>query len=260
MMQPSPRRILVTNDDGINAPGLEILEKIAHELSDDVWTVAPEVEQSGKGHALTLTEPLRYRQVAERRFAVMGTPTDCVMLATHSIIPDGKPTLLLSGINRGGNLAEDMTYSGTIAAAMEGTICGIPSIALSQDVDKRNRENPFPTAEKYGLEIVRSLIEESWEDGILLNVNFPTDVNTVKGIRATHQGFRSEAELFIEERQDLRNNNYYWIGFRRAYGNAVEATDLEAMLEDNISVTPLHLDLTHYTTYNSLRKSINRDF
>ncbi|WP_417318392.1 5'/3'-nucleotidase SurE [Emcibacter sp.] len=260
MMQPDPRRILVTNDDGINAPGLEILERIAHELSDDVWTVAPEVEQSGKGHALTLTEPLRYRQISERRFAVTGTPTDCVMLATHRIIPDEKPTLLLSGINRGGNLAEDMTYSGTIAAAMEGTICGIPSIALSQDVDKRNRRNPFPVSEKYALDVVRNVIAESWEDGILINVNFPTDVSAVRGIRATHQGFRDEAELFIEERQDLRNNNYYWIGFRRAYGTPMESTDLEAMTEDYISVTPLHLDLTHYTTYNSLRKNINRDF
>ncbi|WP_420717569.1 5'/3'-nucleotidase SurE [Emcibacter sp.] len=259
-MKPDPRRILVTNDDGINAPGLEILERIARELSDDVWTVAPEVEQSGKGHALTLTEPLRFRQLSERRFAVTGTPTDCVMLATHSIIQGDKPTLLLSGINRGGNLAEDMTYSGTIAAAMEGTICGIPSIAISQDVDKSNRKDPFPVAEKYALDVVRKILTQSWENGILMNVNFPTDVNNVMGIRATHQGFRDEAELFINEREDLRGHNYYWIGFRRAYGTPLEATDLEAMQENYISVTPLHLDLTHYTTYNNLRKNIDQDF
>jgi len=142
MNESRTKRILVTNDDGFETPGLKLLTEIAHGLSDDVWVVAPEEEQSGKGHALSLDTPLRYRQVAEQSFVVKGTPTDCVMMALHKIIlEDQKPTLLLSGINRGSNLAEDMTYSGTISAAMEGTICGIPSIALSQEVN-RDWESP----------------------------------------------------------------------------------------------------------------------
>ena len=135
-MAEAAHRILITNDDGIHAPGLQVLSGIARTITDDVWIVAPEFEQSGAGHGRTLSEPLRIREVGEREWAVRGTPTDCVMLAVHEIIKDKKPTLVLSGVNRGANLAEDVTYSGTIAGAMEGVLCGIPSIALSQVVGR----------------------------------------------------------------------------------------------------------------------------
>lgn len=253
-------RILVTNDDGITAPGIKLLEEIARKLSDDVWVVAPDSEQSGKGHALTLTEPLRYRALDERHFAVKGTPTDCVMMAVHTIIPGKKPDLLLSGINRGCNLAEDMTYSGTISAAMEGVICGIPSIAISQEVNKENRQDPFIVAEKYGLDILKELIDTGWDEGILMNVNFPPDRDIVKGVRSVRQGFRDDAELFIDKRDDLRGGNYFWIGFRRAYGNPEAGTDLQAIRDGYISITPLHLDLTHEKTLLTLSNKMNKDF
>lgn len=253
-------RILVTNDDGISAPGIKLLEEIARKLSDDVWVVAPDSEQSGKGHALTLTEPLRYRALDDRHFAVKGTPTDCVMMAVHTIIPEKKPDLLLSGINRGCNLAEDMTYSGTISAAMEGVICGIPSIAISQEVNKENRQDPFIVAEKYGLDILKELIDTGWDEGILMNVNFPPDRDVVKGVRSVRQGFRDDAELFIDKRDDLRGGNYFWIGFRRAYGNPEAGTDLQAIRDGYISITPLHLDLTHEKTLLTLSNKMNKDF
>jgi len=253
-------RILVTNDDGITAPGIKILEQMARQISDDVWVVAPDSEQSGKGHALTLTEPLRYRAISDRHFAVQGTPTDCVMMAVHNIVEGEKIDLVLSGINRGCNLAEDMTYSGTISAAMEGTICGIRSIAISQEVNKENRNAPFKVAEKHGLEIIKNLIEEEWEEGILMNVNFPPDPKNVKGIRSVRQGFRDDAELFIDKRDDLRGGNYFWIGFRRAYGNPKAGTDLEAIRDGYVSITPLHLDLTHDKTLVSLIKKMDKTF
>ncbi len=154
-------RILLSNDDGIHAPGLQVLEHIAAELSDDVWVVAPETEQSGASHSLTLHEPLRMRKVSDKKFAVQGTPTDCVMMALQNILKDDrKPDLLLSGVNRGSNLAEDVTYSGTIAAAMEGTVLGIPSIAMSQVYNWEGRHNvKWSCAEHHGPLIVRQLLD-----------------------------------------------------------------------------------------------------
>lgn len=254
------QRILVTNDDGIDAPGMAILEKIAHTLSDDVWVVAPKMEQSGMGHALTLTEPLRIEEYGNNRFSIKGTPTDCVMMALHQIMVDCKPTLILSGINRGGNLAEDVTYSGTVSAAMEGTICGIPSIALSQKMNMESRNNPFPVAEKYATQVIESLLEQSWPQGVLLNVNFPPKLDDIKGVRVCRQGFRDESEMFIEKRTDPRRNEYYWIGFRNIHHAGAIDTDLAAMEEGYISVTPLHLDMTHEKTLLSLSNHLNKDF
>jgi len=254
------RRILVTNDDGVHAPGIKLLEELARAISDDVWIVAPEEEQSGKGHALTLQEPLRYRRIAEKFYAVRGTPTDCVMMAVHKIMAEQKPTLILSGINRGCNLAEDMTYSGTISAAMEGAICGIPSIALSQEVTRESLGDPFAVARQHGFEVLRNLIDVPWDEGVLINVNFPPFQDRVKGVKTTHQGFRDDAELFINERQDLRGNNYYWLGFRRQYGAPKPDTDLEAIQDGYISVTPLHLNLTHEKSLPTIRNKVNKEF
>lgn len=252
-------RILITNDDGYVSPGLKLLEDMARSISDDVWIVAPEEEQSGKGHSLSLHEPVRYRQIDEKFFSVKGTPTDCVMMATHTLMPE-KPTLLLSGVNRGVNLAEDMTYSGTISAAMEGTICNIPSIAFSQEVTRDYPYDLYRVARKHGLSILKNLISVPWQEGVFMNVNFPLYPDKLKGIRTTHQGFRDDAELFIEEREDPRGGNYYWIGFRREYGEPKPETDLAAIKEGYISVTPLHLNLTHENSLLTIKEQMNKDF
>ncbi|MCF8474465.1 MAG: 5'/3'-nucleotidase SurE [Emcibacter sp.] len=252
-------RILITNDDGYNAPGLKVLEAMAKSLSHDVWIVAPEEEQSGKGHALSLHDPVRYRQIDEKYFAVRGTPTDCVMIAIHKIMPY-RPTLLLSGINRGCNLAEDMTYSGTISAAMEGTICGIPSIAFSQEVVKNYTYDLFQVSRDHGISILKKLVSIPWKEGVFMNVNFPLDPERVKGIKTTCQGFRDEEELYIEERMDLRGIKYCWLGFRRQYGKPSQDTDLAAIENGFISVTPLHLDMTHKESLLTIEKEINKDF
>ncbi len=154
-------RILISNDDGIDAPGLRILETVARSLCSDVWVVAPEREQSGAGHSLTLRRPLRIRKVGERRYAVDGTPTDCVLLAIKFIMKDARPTLTLSGINAGGNLGEDITYSGTVAAAMESTLLGVPAVALSQHYD-RNTGPKWETGETYAVEVLRRLTAAPW--------------------------------------------------------------------------------------------------
>ncbi|MCF6214781.1 MAG: 5'/3'-nucleotidase SurE [Emcibacter sp.] len=252
-------RILITNDDGYNSPGLKLLEDMARSISDDVWIVAPEEEQSGKGHSLSLHEPVRYRQIDEKFFSVKGTPTDCVMMATHTLMPE-KPTLLLSGVNRGVNLAEDMTYSGTISAAMEGTICHIPSIAFSQEVKRDYPYDLYQVARDHGLSVLTTLISVPWQEGVFMNVNFPLYPDKLKGIRTTHQGFRDDAELFIEKRKDPRGGNYYWIGFRREYGEPEPETDLAAIKEGYISVTPLHLNLTHENSLLTIREQMNKDF
>lgn len=248
-------RILLTNDDGINAYGLKVLEGIARSISDDVWIVAPELEQSGASHCLTLSQPLRLRELGPKHFAVQGTPTDCVMLAIHEIITDKKPTLLLSGVNRGANLAEDVTYSGTIAGAMEGLLCGIPSVAFSQVVGRQTVPEHYETAIKHGPDLLRSLLETGWDPKCLLNVNFPgTPPDEVKGIEVTRQGFRDESEITIEKREDGRGLPYYWLGLKRNYGNPDHGIDLQAVRDGYISVTPLHLDLTHDRALPGLAK------
>jgi len=253
--------ILITNDDGYKSDGLKLLESLARSLSDDVWIVAPEEEQSGKGHALSLNEPVRYRRLGDKHFAVKGTPTDCVMMAIHKIMPeDHFPTLLLSGVNRGSNLAEDMTYSGTISAAMEGTLCGIPSIALSQEVAKDYPHDVFQVCRDHGLSVLRDLISIPWEKGTLMNINFPLNSENVKGVKATSQGFRDDAEVFIDARVDVRGRPYYWIGFRRQFGVPKIGTDLAAVEDGYISVTPLHLDLTHEESLLTMGDNINKDF
>jgi 5'-nucleotidase len=260
-MADGKHRILVTNDDGIHARGLRVLTEIAHTITDDVWVVAPEFEQSGAGHGLTLSEPLRIRQIEPRKFAVRGTPTDCVMLAVHEIITDKKPTLVLSGVNRGANLAEDVTYSGTIAGAMEGILCGIPSIALSQNIRRSDGEEYWETASSFGPGVVRDLITLGWERGVLMNVNFPAcPPDMVKGITVTRQGFRDESELIVDRRVDARGVPYYWFGLRRAFGEPMEGVDLHAVRDNHISITPLHLDLTHAPTQVQLAAKLNKSF
>src|SRR4029077_20938838 len=165
-------RILISNDDGIGSPGIKVLEKVARELSNDVWVVAPEQEQSGASHSLTTRRPLRLHEVGTQRFMVDGTPTDCVLLAVKRLLRDRPPDLVLSGINGGSNVGEDLTYSGTVAAAMEATLLGIPAMALSQDYPDGS-PIPWDTGKAFGAEVVRRLLKQEWPANTLINVNFP---------------------------------------------------------------------------------------
>lgn len=240
-------RILLTNDDGIDAPGLHALRQIAAELSDDVWVVAPETNQSGASHSLTLHEPLRMRQLDERAFAVRGTPTDCVIMAVRHILKDAPPTLVLSGVNRGANMAEDVTYSGTIAGAFEGTILGIRSIAVSLAYGiEPGKGLRWETAIAHGPGLIRKLLAMDWDPSTTMNVNFPDcDPDKVAGIAVTQQGRRDPGMLNIDERADTWGTPYYWLAFQRRRSNAPEGTDLWAIYTNRISVTPLYLNLTH---------------
>ncbi len=245
-------RILISNDDGINAPGIAILEEIANSISDDVWIVAPEEEKSGAGHSLTLTTPLRLRKLDAKRWAVSGTPTDCIMMAVNHIMKDSLPTLILSGVNRGGNLAEDVTYSGTVSVAMEGTLAGIPSIALSQCIRPGERAR-WDVVKTHGEKIVKALLDRGWPKDVLMNVNFPhCDVDAVIGVKVTELGRRQMTGIDIEERRDPRGFRYYWFKFGREVGMPGHETDLKAVRSEHISVTPMHLDLTHYETRKAL--------
>ena len=254
------KRILIVNDDGVNASGIKALEEIARSLSDDVWVVAPEVEQSGKGHSVTLEDSLRFRKIDERHYAVSGTPTDCVILALHKIMKTQPPTLILSGINHGVNLAEDMTYSGTVSIAMEGGICHIPSISFSQMLDMDKRTSDFSVAKKYGASIVKSLVQKEWILNSFYNVNFPDTAAKIKGIRLTRQGIRKSSEFYVEERKDLRARDYYWLSFKRTYETDVIKSDLEAIQQGYISVTPLQLDLTHEKIMTNFADELDQDF
>jgi 5'-nucleotidase len=240
-------RILVTNDDGIHAPGLAICEEIARTLSDDVWVVAPEYDQSGVSHSLSLNDPLRLREVGPRHFAVRGTPTDCVIMGVRHILRDGLPTLILSGVNRGRNSAEDVTYSGTVAGAMEGAVLGIPSFALSQAYHAAGGHEPhWATAVRYAPEVIRRVLDTGMPKDVLVNVNFPDCApDAVKGIAVTSQGKRPQELLRIEPRRDGRGNPYYWIAFERPrISQFPDGTDLCALADNRVSVTPLRLDLT----------------
>lgn len=253
-------RILLTNDDGIHAPGFALLEKIAARLSDDVWAVAPLEENSGAGHSLTLSRPLRIRRFGEKRFAVNGTPTDSVMVALAHLMKESPPSLILSGVNRGANLAEDVTYSGTVSAAMEGALAGVPSIALSQAYSREGMGEtvPFGTAEAFAERVLRTLSATAIAAGTLLNVNFPALApEMVKGVRICTQGMRDYGRLRVEKRSDPRGFPYYWFGLGEAIETPGHATDLEAIADGFISVTPLHLDLTHKESMPSLRNAFD---
>jgi 5'-nucleotidase len=252
-------RILITNDDGIHAEGLDSLERIARALSDDVWIVAPESDQSGVAHSLSLNDPLRLRKVSDKRYAVKGTPTDCVIMAIRHVMIDARPDLVLSGVNKGQNVAEDVTYSGTIAGAMEGTLLGVPSIAVSQAYPFGNRSGiRYEIAERFGPDLIRRILDLGMPEGVLINLNFPSvPENEVKGVRVTVQGRRDTQVLSIEPRHDGRGHPYYWIAFNPARQHPPEGTDLSAMQEGYISVTPLRLDLTDMPTVTRLAEAFD---
>jgi 5'-nucleotidase len=254
-----PLRILVTNDDGIHAAGLAVAERIARALSDDVWVVAPETEQSGASHSLTLTQPLRLRQIDPKRYAVTGTPTDCIMMAVANLMEKTPPTLVLSGVNRGSNIADDVTYSGTIAGAMEGTALGIRSLALSQAYGfGENHDVPWDCAETHGPSVIRKLVDAGWPSDVLMNINFPDrSADQVTGLEITEQGKRDLQTAALDKRIDARGNPYYWIGFKRVRSEPADGTDLSAIYRGRISVTPLHLNLTEYRVRETLKAQLD---
>jgi 5'-nucleotidase len=241
-------RILISNDDGIFAEGLQILTKVARQFSDDVWVVAPATEQSGVSHSLTLHQPIRVKQHEDKVFSVTGTPTDCVLLARSEILPNDKPVdLLLSGINHGDNMAEHVTYSGTIAATMEGALLGIPSIAFSRFITGVNQMLDWHTSEVAVAQILTKLSGMVWHQRSLISVNIPDCApDELNGIRVVRQGNRNVADS-VEGRIDPRGRNYYWIGGTDYYGvTHAPETDCAAVAENYIAITPISLDLTNY--------------
>ncbi len=250
-------RILLTNDDGVEAYGLALLYDLARTLSDDVWVCAPVIEQSGKGRGVTLHDPLRVKRLGDKRFAVSGTPTDCVQIAVNDLLPS-PPDLVLSGINRGFNLAQDVTLSGTVAGALLGMTLGVPSIALSQCLDfDFDSETQWDSARKHGAPVIAALLERGWPADVIMNVNFPDcPAEAVTGIEVTKQGFRDMHEMHAVKRRDPRGRDYYWMDFHSFEQTLVDGTDLKAVAEKRISVTPLHLDLTHYATLHDMKKTL----
>ncbi len=245
-------RVLISNDDGIHAPGLSLLEKTVRGLVGETWVVAPETEQSAASHSLTMRRPLYVRQVGERRYAVDGTPTDCVLIAVHQVMKGRPPDLVISGINRGGNLGEDVTYSGTVAAAKEGALLGFHAIAFSQVYEDR-KEVSWATSEHWLGDLLRRLAAAEWPRGVMLNVNFPNvPPASVTGVEVTRQG-RRKIGGFMVEGVDPRGEPYFWIGGEREEDRGREGTDLEAVHRGAISVTPLSLDLTHQPTVHALK-------
>lgn len=250
-------RILLTNDDGVHSPGLAALERVAATLSDDVWVVAPESDQSGLAHSLTLNDPLRLRQLGKRKFAVSGTPTDCVIMAVRQIVADKAPDLVLSGINAGENVADDVTYSGTIAGAIEGTLLGIPSIALSQSYDRDFRAGGetvrWETAEAHAPGIIRDLLDFGFAEGQFFSLNFPDVPPDAAGKAVVTVQGRLTHGLFVQERSDGRGKPYYWLGYTRRRLDKSPGIDLTAVDNGQISITPLRLDMTDHATAERLR-------
>src|ERR1044071_6179195 len=233
-------RILLTNDDGINSDGLIKIEEALKEIGD-VYVVAPASEMSGASHSLTLARPLRIRQIDNRHWSIDGTPTDCVTLALNKILSEEeKPHICVSGINQGGNLGDDATYSGTVAGALEATILGVPGLAISLVA----RENfDFTEAARFALLAVRKILSEGLPEGTLLNVNVP--VGEIKGVKATRQEIKN-ARPFITEHIDPRGKPYFWIGEQYFRSNAEDGTDYRAIEDGYISVTPLKSDMTDH--------------
>ena len=240
--------ILVTNDDGIQSEGIAALANALKSLGN-VYVVAPDRERSAAGHSLTLHFPLRVEELGEGRYAIDGTPTDCVNLAVNGLL-DVKPDIVVSGINKGGNMGEDITYSGTVSAAMEGTLLGIPSIAIS--IPART-DFIFETAAAFAVKAARKVGERGLPRDTLLNINVPNLTNDqIKGWKITRQGKRIYGDAVIENR-DPRGRKYFWIGGDNLGFEHVEDSDFQALSEDYISITPVHLDLTNYSSMEELR-------
>ncbi|MCC5808856.1 MAG: 5'/3'-nucleotidase SurE [Ectothiorhodospiraceae bacterium] len=240
------KRVLLTNDDGVEANGLKILERIASAIAEEIWVVAPERDQSGTAHSITLHEPIRVRQLEERRFAVGGTPSDAVIMACHHLMKDNLPELVMSGVNRGANIADAVAYSGTIGAATTALIMGIPAMALSQGFRSGDPVH-WETAERYGPELVEALLSAPDRDHVCFNINFPALApGQVTGTRVTGQGRGSIRGVNLVERTDTRGNPYFWFSFRHDYSDLDQpGTDVDALRQGAVAVSPLRLERDH---------------
>lgn len=244
-------KILVTNDDGVTSPGLHALAAAMRKLGD-VWVVAPDRERTAVGHALTLHKPLRINRLEKQVFTVNGTPSDCVNLAVKKILRT-TPSMVVSGINRGVNLGDDVTYSGTVSAALEGTILGVPSIAVSQESDRKGRKFRFEGAAAYALRVARAVLRYGLPAETLLNVNVPDRPKaSIRGVKVTSLS-RRRFEDPIVEKMDPHGRKYYWIAGTRVSWDRRKDSDHEAVRLGMVSVTPLHLDITHYAALEQLR-------
>jgi 5'-nucleotidase len=251
-------RILLTNDDGIDAPGLAVLERIAAALAREVWVVAPEHDQSGVSHAVSLHHPIRIAQRGLRRWAVTGTPGDCVVMAVSHLMKASAPQLLLSGVNRGANLGIETVFSGTVGGAMTGMMLGIPAIALSQAWTDRAHVR-WDTAATLGPPIVRRLWEIGWSAGTCLSVNFPDlPPDEVGPLTLARQGAGTVQGMDVEARTDPRGLTYYWVGFRRGERDQGPESDIEALNAGRITITPLRYDRTDDEAYAILGRSLPR--
>ena len=256
-------RILLTNDDGINAPGLIVLEAIAKELvgpDGEVWVVAPAFEQSGVGHCISFTHPMMVAKLGERRFVAEGSPADCVLAGLHDVMKNARPDLVLSGVNRGNNSAENTLYSGTVGGAMEAALQGVPAIALSQYFGPRNLglDDPFESAGHHGVDLVRRILaatpKERGDYRLFYNVNFPpTPANEVLGTRVAPQGFRRDTHFSVEPHSSPSGRRFLWIKGGFQHKPTAPGTDAAVNLEGYISVTPLRADLTAYDTLEALK-------
>jgi 5'-nucleotidase len=241
---PRLSRILLVNDDGIEADGLKVAEDIARQFADEVWVVAPQADQSGVSHALSLQQPIRVVERTPRRFAVVGTPSDCIVMAVRLIMRDTPPDLVISGVNRGANLADDIAYSGTVSGAMTAVLCGIPALAMSQAYRKSDAVS-WDTARVHGAALLTRLLADTLPETLCLNVNFPAvPPDEITGTRATRQGRRSIRAIGIDSRVDLRDKPYYWLNFDRAGGQQDHDSDIAALRAKAVSVTPLKADRT----------------
>jgi len=243
--------ILVTNDDGVNSQGIKTLTNAMLSLGD-VYVIAPEREQSAVAHALTLHRPLRFDKLKKNVYSINGTPTDCVIIGVNKILPR-RPDIIVSGINNGGNLGDDITYSGTVAAAIEGTFLGIHSIAISLVRDPSSKKGAvFRESARFARRLADIVLNNGLPSDTFLNVNVP-NVLKIKGIKLTRQGKR-RYDNSVQEMLDPRGRQHYWIGGGTPIGHGGEDTDFDAIQNGFISVTPIHLDLTNYDALRLMKK------
>jgi 5'-nucleotidase len=260
-------RILITNDDGIDAPGLRVLDAIASEIagpSGEVWTVAPAFEQSGVGHCISYNHPTLLSEFGPRKFATEGSPADCVLAAIHNVMRDAPPDLVLSGVNRGNNAGQNVLYSGTIGATIEAALQGLPAIALSQFYGPENNalDDPFEAAARHGADTVRALLDQGlWDtDGYRLfyNVNFPPcPASQVKGRRIVAQGWREDTAFGVEPHRAPSGRMFLWVKGGPQHVPSGPNTDVTANLDGYISVTPLRCDLTAHDTLSDLKARLD---
>jgi 5'-nucleotidase len=259
-------RILITNDDGINAPGLAALAEIAAELAGpdgEVWTVAPAFEQSGVAHCISYTHPTMIAELGPRRFAAEGSPADCVLAGLYDVMADAKPDLVLSGVNRGNNAAENVMYSGTIGGAIEGALHGMRAIALSQfyGPDNFGLDDPFEAARAHGAAVVRALLDKGvWNDrdyGVFYNVNFPpVPAAAVKGTRVAAQGFRKDTNFTVDPHYSPSGRKFLWVKGGPQHTPTAPGTDAAVNLDGYISVTPMRADLTAHDVLSTLEERL----